>query len=509
MTQSLLPYQYQAQDKNSGMTALSGLPLFLDLFRASGLFESISRHLCVRSSSQGFTDTQMVTSLLLLQLAGGECIDDLRILEADEGFSRLLHGVEHHGLPRRVRRELERRWRKVRTRTVPSPSSVFRYLSAFHDPAQEALRVAGKAFIPAPNGALRGFAGVMRDLASFVFRRGGHKTSTLDMDATLVETLKENALFCYEKFKAYQPMNTYWAEAGLMLHTEFRDGNVPAGHEQLRVLKEALLLLPEGVEKVYLRSDTAGYQWDLLSYCAGGENERFGRIEFAVGADVTAAFKKAVSEIPEAEWHPLLRERNGIREETDQEYAEVCFVPNEVAKAGKRGPSYRFLAIRERFSVQLGLPDLPAQRPLPFQTMEMGGCPYKLFGIVTNRDLPGEELIRWYRGRCGKSEEAHAILKEDLAGGKLPSGDFGENAAWWWITVLSFNLQQMLKRLVLGGEWVSKRMKAIRFALIHLPGRVAKHAGSLWVQVNRAHPSLSLLIRARSTIAEMALPPIA
>ena len=24
-------------------------------------------------------------------------------------------------------------------------------------------------------------------------------------------------------------------------------------------------------------------------------------------------------------------------------------------------------------------------------------------------------------------------MKADLAGGKFPSGDFGENAAWWWI----------------------------------------------------------------------------
>ena len=24
-------------------------------------------------------------------------------------------------------------------------------------------------------------------------------------------------------------------------------------------------------------------------------------------------------------------------------------------------------------------------------------------------------------------------MKADLAGGKFTSGDFGENAAWWWI----------------------------------------------------------------------------
>ncbi len=29
-----------------------------------------------------------------------------------------------------------------------------------------------------------------------------------------------------------------------------------------------------------------------------------------------------------------------------------------------------------------------------------------------------------YRIRCGKSEEIHSVMKEDLAGGKLPSGNF-------------------------------------------------------------------------------------
>jgi hypothetical protein len=48
-------------------------------------------------------------------------------------------------------------------------------------------------------------------------------------------------------------------------HTDFRDGNVPAGHEQLRVLQEALALLPEGVESVRLRSDTAGDHEDAVT----------------------------------------------------------------------------------------------------------------------------------------------------------------------------------------------------------------------------------------------------
>ena len=56
------------------------------------------------------------------------------------------------------------------------------------------------------------------------------------MDARLVETEKHQALYSYKKYKAYQPLTTYWAEADLIVHSEFRDGNVPAGHQQLRVL---------------------------------------------------------------------------------------------------------------------------------------------------------------------------------------------------------------------------------------------------------------------------------
>src|SRR5271166_3241799 len=78
---------------------------------------------------------------------------------------------------------------------------------------------------------------------------------------------------------------------------------------------------------------------------------------------------------------------------------------------------------------------------------------YKLFGVVTNRTLPGDALIRWQRERCGKSEEAHAVMKDDLAGGRLPSGLFGANAAWWAIMVLAHNLNAMMKRQVLGGDW--------------------------------------------------------
>jgi len=490
MAQGVLAFQYEEDRQEAGVTALGGLPAYLDLAEAMGLGESISRHIGVRQGCQGWTDRQVVMALILLNLAGGDCVDDLRVLEGDEGFCRVLRRVELHGMKRKQRR-----------RTVPSPSAVFRYLSAFHDQQQEGHRVAGKAFIPKANKDLRAFSKVNEDLLGFVQKRNRQPTATLDMDAVVVETSKADALFSYKHYKSYQPLNTWWAEQGLVLHTEFRDGNVPAGYEQLRVLREALGLVPEGVEKVRVRSDTAGYQHDLLRFCEKGESERFGRIEFAIGCDVTEEFKAAVAGVEEGDWHPFYRERNGQVVKTQRQWAEVCFVPNAIGHS-KKAPVYRYLVTREPLK-QLTFAWAQDQQSFPFPTMDLGGQHYKVFGVVTNMDWDGEQLLRWFYKRCGKSEEAHAVMKEDLAGGQFPSGDFGENAAWWWIMILALNLNAAMKALVLGQSWVAKRMKAIRFSLINLPARVLERSRRLIVRLCRGHPSFGLLMEARRRIAQL------
>lgn len=209
---------------------------------------------------------------------------------------------------------------------------------------------------------------------------------------------------------------------------------------------------------------------------------------------MTPEFKKAVSDAEE--WCPLFDARGCIT----GEYAEICFVPNRSATT-RKGEPYRYLAIRER----LNQPHLPGM--LPFPTTAFAHTQYKLFGIVTNMDWEGDQLIRWHHTRCGKSEEAHAVMKEDLAGSKLPSGDFGENAAWWWIMILAHNLNTAMKNLVLKGSWVTKRMKALRFHLISLPGRVIQRSRQLFLRLAEDHPSFALLLTARQRIMELAHAP--
>jgi hypothetical protein len=285
MAQGVLGFQYVSDRSNSGLTALGGLPVYMDMVEQSGLATAIRRHIRV-AGPQGWLDLQMTLAVVFVNLAGGDCVEVLERLEQDDGFAAVLGSLERELLSRLERRSLKHRWRRDRQRAVPSPSSLSGWLERFHDPAAPKA-VAGTAFIPVVTEALRGIWDANRALLGFIQSNRPARTATLDMDATLVPTHKRDALYCYKKFKAYQPLNCWWAEQCTMLYSEFRDGNVPAGHDQLRVMTDCLRHLPDSVKKVSLRSDTAGYQEELLLYCGEGKDPRFGVIDFAIGADVT------------------------------------------------------------------------------------------------------------------------------------------------------------------------------------------------------------------------------
>ena len=163
MKQGLLAFQYEEEKSTTGMTALSGLMTYVELMHAAGLRSSVERRVGLRGGGQGWTDSQIITSLILLNLASGESVMDLEVLEKDAGLCRVLRHAETHGMRRRER------WR-----SVPSDSVVFRYLERFHDAGEEAKREAHRAFIPSPNDALKGLGKVNAGLVDFVQSRSLH-----------------------------------------------------------------------------------------------------------------------------------------------------------------------------------------------------------------------------------------------------------------------------------------------------------------------------------------------
>ena len=69
--------------------------------------------------------------------------------------------------------------------------------------------------------------------------------------------------------------------------------------------------------------------------------------------------------------------------------------------------------------------------------------------------------------------------------------------------ILAMNFNTIMKRLVLGGSWVSRRMKAIRFSFINIPGRIVERSRELIIRLVKGHSSLELYLEARERIMEM------
>ena len=178
LPQGLLDFQYEADSSRHGLTSLAGLPLYLELIEASGLGAAIRRHVRV-AGGQGWLDIQMVLAVIFVNLAGGDCVEDVERLERDDGFAAVLAALEKDLLSRAERRSLRSRWRRERARATPSPSALSGWLERFHDRAAPKA-VAGTAIIPAVTEELRGLWRVNRALLAFMQK---HRPAAYGRDA--------------------------------------------------------------------------------------------------------------------------------------------------------------------------------------------------------------------------------------------------------------------------------------------------------------------------------------
>jgi hypothetical protein len=264
MPQGVTSFHYEEDNSNSKSTGLAGLPVYMDLLAKIGLSEIIGRHLHLRTKKNSWSDSDEITALLLLNIAGGDCVEDVDILNADRGFCKLLKQLQlrEQKMPRQQRRVLSREWEKTQQRLFPSQTAIRSYLKAFHcEPLMAERDISEvKAFIPRASKPLLALGKINASLVSFLQENAPSKFATIDIDATLIPTSKKEALYSYKGFKSYQPLNAWWDEQKVILNTEFRDGNVGAAYEVLRFLKNTLQHLPDGVETVSVRSDTAAFQ---------------------------------------------------------------------------------------------------------------------------------------------------------------------------------------------------------------------------------------------------------
>jgi hypothetical protein len=447
--QGILPFVVE-QAARADVTARAGLPLVVETMRALGVDEVAGAELPAPRRQRGFAPAQKLEAIVTLIAAGGDRLEDVRVLAEDQGLEKLL------GAP------------------FPSPDALLDFVGQFHDPTCWAERPPDKkAWVAPESQGLRALEAVNRALVARGADRGVTQ-ATIDHDGTIIEAHKRDATVAYEGTRGFQPLVAVWAEQQLVVADEFRDGNVAGGEDPLSSVQRAFANLPPWVVERRFRADSAAYYTPLLKYLV---RETIG---FAISADMTKELRGCCTAVAPPRWALL-----DTREREQVDVAEVEFTPGDWPRAAW---PLRYIALR--FT--------PRQQAL----FERTGVTYH--AVVTNRhDLDAAQLVRWHREKAGTIEHVHRVLKDELGAGVLPSARFGANAAWFRLNALTFNVLTVLKRRALPERFRDARPKRLRYELFTLAGELVVHQSQLSVRVPVGDQRLQEIVEARRRLLAM------
>ena len=435
------PFVLDPRPLSEASSAHAGVLATSRVYRSLGIPELVEAALKLRKRQRGYSEGQLIESVILLQTVGGDCPEDIRLLSNDPCLER---GLGY---------------------APPKVTALREFLELFHDEQielQRPSREVQKSFIlpsTEPVAALQQVqAHTVRRIAKRYEQQGQpQRLATVDQDATIIESHKRAALPHYEGGRGYQPMVAVWAEADLVLADEFRDGNVPARQAPLTCAQMAFAALPAEIKQRYFRGDSACHDKELIGWLnhPNRSTEKGGPVGFAISAMMTEELMREIKRIPDKDWMTFDTEADGTR----RQWAEVPFVPSERYEQKDQRP-LRYVGLRLL---------------KPQGVLFADGSDRHHHAVVTNRDLRGDKLLDWHREKAGTVEHVHDEIKNGLGGGHMPSQRFAVNAAWFKVTLLSYNLASAIKGLCFDPEERTVRFKKYRLLLVHLAGRMNRN----------------------------------
>jgi len=418
LPQLILPIKLEKSEER--LTSLGGLVVLEEMAQALQVWQRVDKELAGPGSGRGYRPSEFVQPLVWMLHAGGRRLEDLRELRSEQGV------LENLGL-----------------RVVPDAGTVGDW-----------LRRQGER-------GVEGLERVNRELIQGALEEEGEEL-ILDVDATEIEAEKQDAQWTYHHVQGYMPLVGY--VNGICVGQEFRDGNVSPGAGILPFAKKCEAALPAG-KPIYFRSDSAAYQAEVINhYSQPGHT-------FTITADLDAAVKGEIKNLPESVWRPY-RRAQGIA--TDREIAETVHTMKETKQA------FRLLVLRW-LNPQ---PDL-------FETER-----YCYHAVATNREESAAEVIWKHNGR-GQSENWHKELKLDVGMEQMPCGQKQANALYFAIGVLAYNLAQLLKRQVLPESYRTATLATLRWKVYRLAGKLVRHARGVILQIKADAEKWLLLQSAR------------
>ncbi len=241
---------YKVSTTDQAVTSFAGLPLLLGTARSLGLEERLNA-LPVKERARGYDPAESILGLMGSIQAGGEALEDIGLLQGDEGIRRLLGDF-------------------------PAANTLGEFLRRF-----------GRKTI-------HGLGWVQLKTAAKVIRACELSIVTIDIDAYFLESQKEGVLMNYDGLEGYCPVMVSCAELKMPLAGAFRAGNASPMANLASLLRRVLRQF-SGL-RMRARSDSAGYQAKVVR-----ELDRAG-VDFTITARKDDAVLEAIRSIPEKAW---------------------------------------------------------------------------------------------------------------------------------------------------------------------------------------------------------------
>jgi len=401
------------------LIARAGLVLPYEMAKALKLPQVLDRELPSAGSGHSFTPSQFVMPLILMLHGGGKTLEDLREIKGELSLRKLMEMEE-----------------------MPASCTVGDW-----------LRRMGR-----DGRGILGLGRVNDHLVKKILKKDPRTEYTLDHDATIIETEKEEAQYTYKKEKGYQPLLGFLYELDTILDDEFRDGDVPAGFGALESLIRCNQKMPQGKRIVYYRADSASYQAKVMNYCFGEKMRK--KILFTITADKDDAVKSAIKAIPAKEWQPY---------KDDREIAETIHTMEKTTEA--------FRLIVQRWPKLQG--DL-------FDTE-----PYCYHAIATNREETAGEVVMLHNQR-GEVENNFKELKHGFGMDWMPCGETHANAVFFRIGVIAYNLFQAMKLLSLPVWWRTATIATVRWKLYQVAAKLVYHSRRILLKLSTSIDKINL-----------------
>ena len=113
-----------------------------------------------------------------------------------------------------------------------------------------------------------------------------------------------------------------------------------------------------------------------------------------------------------------------------------------------------------------------------------------------------EEVIWQYNERAYIESHIKEI-KIGFSMEQMPSGDFGANALYFGIGIMTYNLFIAQKYFTMPFEWANKTIKSIRWLLIETVGRVIERSRSITLKIAATREKYRVYLEMRENLCRL------